>query len=115
MRAPTNGCSYNERFTTRTQQALVLLLSQQLADAQFRRGDQAGSQRLWREVAALEIDPERITALLYGGQDSDDREAMRQLDEAWLARQAAAPQRGWSLQSLHLRRPRLPKRTLSPA
>mgnify|MGYP003704085361 CR=1 FL=1 len=28
-----------------------------------------------------EIDPERITALLYGGQDVNDRAALRQLDE----------------------------------
>ncbi len=113
MPAPTQGCSSRDRFTATTQQALVLLLTQQLADAQLRRGDRSGSDRLWQEVAALEIEPERITALLYGGQDCHDRDALRELDDAWLSRQASPSRPGWGLQTLHRNRPRLPKRTLS--
>ena len=113
MPAPTQGCRSRDRFTDSTQQALVLLLTQQLADAQFRRGDRLGSARLWHEVAALEIEPERITALLYGGQDCHDREALRQLDDAWLSRQSSPTRSGWGLQRLHRNRPRLPKRNLS--
>ena len=41
-----------------------------------------------------EIDPERITQLLYGGQDVQDRDALRALDERW--RLCQRPQRrGW--------------------
>ena len=115
MPAPTKSCSSRDRFTASTQQALVLLLTQQLADAQIRRADARGSERLWQEVAALDIDPERITALLYSGQDVDDREALRIEDDAWLNRQGQRPQRGWSLQTLHLGRPRLPRRQLNRA
>ena len=48
----------------------------------------------WDEVAALELDPERVTALLYGGQDPHDREALRQLDSAWCSRPELT-RRGW--------------------
>ncbi|MFM8524429.1 MAG: hypothetical protein ACKOCM_02220 [Cyanobacteriota bacterium] len=101
-------------FTARKQQALVLLLAQQLADAQIRRGDRAGAERLWQEVAVLEIDPERITALLFCGQDPDDRETLRFEDDRWLAVNARPQQRGWSLRSLHLAPSRRPQRSLIP-
>lgn len=42
------------------------------------------TQRLWDEVAALGIDPERVTHLLYGGQDPNDRLGLQALDNAWL-------------------------------
>jgi hypothetical protein len=117
MPAPTQGCSSCDRFTASTQQALVLLLTQQLADAQIRRADTRGSERLWQEVAALDIDPERITALLYSGQDIDDREALRHEDDAWLNHQQQRQRfhRGWGLRTLHLGQPRRPQRQLSRA
>ena len=59
---------------------LVFLLARQLAEAQFVRGDRAASERLWQEVAALEIDPERIIALLYEAPDLQDGEAMERID-----------------------------------
>lgn len=81
-------------FSECKEQQLVFLLVRQLADAQLRRGDRALAERLWQEVAALEIDPERITQLLYGGQDVQDRDALRALDERW--RLCQRPQRrGW--------------------
>ncbi len=81
-------------FSACKEQQLVFLLVRQLADAQLRRGDRALAERLWQEVAALEIDPERITQLLYGGQDVQDRDALRALDERW--RLCQRPQRrGW--------------------
>ena len=115
MPAPTQDCRSRERFTASTQQALVLLLTQQLADAQIRRADARNSKRLWQEVAALDIDPERITALLYSGLDVDNREALRQEDDAWLNQRCQRPQRGWGLQTLHLGQPRRPQRQLNRA
>ena len=106
MKPPLSGCA----FADRKQQALVLLLAQQLADAQFRRADRDGSARLWQEVANLDIAPERITALLYGGHDLQDRATLLALDEAWVNAQPKGPQRGWSLQQLHLGAPRRPMR-----
>jgi hypothetical protein len=72
----------------------VFLLVRQLARAQFELADPALTQRLWQEVAALEIDPERITHLLYGGQDLEDRRQLAALDAAWRAQQGAA-RPGW--------------------
>ena len=89
-------------FIARKQQALALHLVRQLADTQFRRADAAGSERLWQEVALLEIDPERITALLYSGIDPNDHGSLRAADDAWLAAQAQLNRRGWGLRHLHL-------------
>ncbi|MFZ9849948.1 MAG: hypothetical protein ACO3EF_05190 [Vulcanococcus sp.] len=81
-------------FADCKEQQLVLLLVRQLATAQFELANPAMAQRLWQEVAALEIDPERITALLYGGQDVNDRAALQVLDGQWRA--GHRPQRlGW--------------------
>lgn len=83
-------------FAERKEQQLVLLLVRQLATAQQEPAAAALSARLWQEVAALEIDPERITALLYGGHDVMDREVLQELDDAW--RRRNAPRRrgvGW--------------------
>jgi hypothetical protein len=62
---------------------LVLTLAAQLGEAQFHHADQARVARLWQEVAALEIDPDRVIRLLYGGQDLSDRAALAALDLGW--------------------------------
>ena len=85
---------FDGTFAECKEQQLVFLLVRQLATAQFELANPVMSQRLWQEVAALEIDPERVTALLYGGQDVNDRAALRLLDEQWRA--SHRPQRqGW--------------------
>jgi hypothetical protein len=83
-------------FAERKEQQLVLLLVRQLAAAQQEPAAAALRERLWQEVAALEIDPERITALLYGGHDVSDRQVLQTLDDAW--RRCSTPRRrgvGW--------------------
>jgi hypothetical protein len=62
---------------------LVLTLVAQLAAAQFIRADQVSAARLWQEVAALAIDPERVIRLLYGGQDLNDRARLADMDRCW--------------------------------
>jgi hypothetical protein len=62
---------------------LLLTLVAQLADAQFIRADKDRVDQLWQEVAALEIDPERVIRLLYGGQDLKDRTTLAMLDGGW--------------------------------
>ena len=71
-------------FTACKEQQLVLLLVRQLASAQFELAHAAMTQRLWDEVAALEIDPERVIQLLYGGHDLNDRGQLQDLDNLWL-------------------------------
>lgn len=88
------GVPFQGSFSECKEQQLVFLLARQLATAQFELANPAMTQRLWQEVAALEIDPERITALLYGGHDINDQEALRLIDEQWRSRHR--PQRrGW--------------------
>jgi hypothetical protein len=103
-------------FTARKQQALTLLLTRQLMDAQFVRADAAGSDRLWQEVAELELDADRILHLLYCGLDGSDRQAMAEEDDAWIqAQPAPEPARGWGLRHLHLgRNLRRPQASLNP-
>ncbi|MDM7937246.1 MAG: hypothetical protein QUV06_07305 [Cyanobium sp. CZS 48M] len=82
-------------FAEVKQQQLVFTLVSQLAEAQFVRADRELTRRLWQEVAALEIDPERVTALLYGGQACDDRQALMELDASWSEPVAVEPRRGF--------------------
>jgi hypothetical protein len=71
-------------FSALKQRQLLFLLTRQLAEAQFARGDRALSERLWQEAAALELDPDRIVNLLYGVDDHRDQEALERLDEHYL-------------------------------
>jgi len=87
--------SFEGSFAECKEQQLVFLLVRQLAAAQFELANAAMTQRLWDEVNALEIDPERITCLLYGGQDVNDREGLRPLDDAWRADHPPRHQRRW--------------------
>ena len=86
--------AFSGSFAELKERQLVFLLVRQLAEAQFARADRAASERLWQEVAALEIDPERITALLYQSPDLADTAAMVRLDQE--LRCASLPRgRGW--------------------
>lgn len=108
---PEHSNAFQGSFAECKEQQLVFLLVRQLAAAQFELANPQMTQRLWQEVVALEIDPERITALLYGGQDVSDRDALRVLDEQWRARHRPQPRRWFS-------RPTPPvggRRTAAPA
>lgn len=61
--------------------------------AQFALGDTARSSRLWQEAALMGFDPERLTRLLYGGQDPHDTAALEAIDRVW--RQEQRQQHGW--------------------
>ena len=124
MTAPASSCTHqawrsgvtSAAFSARKQLAMVLLLAQQLIDAQFQRADRPGSERLWQEAAALEIDPERIVHLMYSGLEGSDRPALIAEDDAWIHRTTQASQRRWGLLHMHRnRRPQRPAPSLSPA
>ena len=94
----------------RKEQQLVFLLARQLVEAQIVRGDRARSERLWQEAAALELDPERITALLYGVGDHDDPREMEAVDRQQLSETTSGHPpvlfrwRRWSLAPTAMRR-----------
>lgn len=73
-------------FAAFKERQLVFQLARQLAEAQFAHGDRVRSERLWQEAAAEEMDPERITALLYGVDDLSDSEAMEEVDRPFRER-----------------------------
>ena len=123
MTAPASSCTHqawrsgvtSASFSARKQQALVLLLAQQLINTQFRRADRPGSERLWQEAAVLEIDPERIMHLMYSGLEGSDRPALMAEDDAWIRRTTQAAERRWGLLHLHRNRRALrPAPSLSP-
>lgn len=75
----------------------MVLLVQQLTEAQFVRADRAAAERLWQEVAVLQLDVDRVIHLLYCGVDGRDRDALVAEDDLWLANQ---PRQLWSRWSL---------------
>lgn len=91
-------------FSARKQRQLLFLLTRQLAEAQFVQADQARTHRLWQEAAALELDPDRIIALLYGVADHLDPQEMECVDQAYLQSLAPRPRRWWSPSLGELRR-----------
>ncbi len=94
---------------------LVLTLVSQLGEAQFHQADRTRVARLWQEVAALGIDPDRVIRLLYGGQDLGDRAALAALDLGWqpeLRRGRGFP---WGRPPLSRRTPGAGRRSVPPA
>lgn len=88
------GARSSQSFSALKQRQLLFLLTRQLAEAQFARGDRILSDRLWQEVAALELDPERIVNLLYGVADHGDIRELETVDQLYLD-SLNSPRRGW--------------------
>lgn len=99
VRRPSRPGTRLTSFSASKEQALVVLLVQQLAEAQFVRADRAAAERLWQEVAVLQLDVDRVIHLLYCGVDSRDRDALVAEDDLWLANQPRQPWSRWSLGS----------------
>lgn len=72
-----------ESYETLKDRHLVAQLAQQLAEAQFAHADESRSRRLWDEVAALGLDPDRVLHLLYGGHDLEDETALCAIDRSF--------------------------------
>lgn len=89
--------SSDASFSAGKEQAIVLLLVSQLADAQFVRADRVAAGRLWQEVVALDLDSDRLIELLYCGVDPADRDALRAEDNAWLASRVASRTQRWRM------------------
>ena len=62
-----------------------MALSRQLVQAQFVLRDRELTNRLWHDVANRDMDLGRIINLLYRCSSPEDDEAMRSIDEGYLA------------------------------
>jgi hypothetical protein len=110
------------RMAALKDQQILVTLVQQLAESQFRRADRQASERLWQELAQLELDPERVTHLLYAGVDLADRPALLELDGRWRAQPSSGLWAPWRLapawlggQRLRPPRPSAAHRSARPA
>ena len=71
-------------FEEAKDQEKVYSLTRELINAQFQLCDDALTNRLWEEVANLNIDPERIINLMYKCDSNDDFAAMVDKDSKYL-------------------------------
>ena len=77
--------SYQPRvFKKAKDQKKVYLLTRELINAQFQLCDDELTNRLWEEVANLNIDPQRIINLMYKYDSHDDFTAMIDADSKYL-------------------------------
>ena len=77
--------SYQPRvFKGTKDQEKVYALTRELVNAQFQLCDDELTNRLWEEVANLNIDPERIINLMYKCYSHDDFTAMIDTDSKYL-------------------------------
>ena len=83
LRTP-EGQSFDECRLRNDRQSYVAL-SRQLVQAQFVLRDRELTERLWQDVANRDMDLGRIINLLYRCSSPEDDEAMRGIDEGYLA------------------------------
>ena len=77
--------NYQPRVFKETKdQQKVYSLTRELINAQFQLCDDELTNRLWEEVANLNIDPERIINLMYKCYSHDDFTAMIETDSKYL-------------------------------
>ena len=81
---PSSLCRGSSTSQQRKEQQLVMRLCKDIARAQFVFANPKRSKRLWDEAAALEIEPDRLLHLLYGGVDLDDPADLIAADERYL-------------------------------
>ena len=81
----TPGAQSFDECRLRNDRQSYVALSRQLVQAQFVLRDRELTNRLWQEVANREMDLGRIINLLYRCSSPEDDEAMRWIDEGYLA------------------------------
>jgi hypothetical protein len=92
---PTSLCRSSSASQQRKEQQLVMRLCQDIAQAQFVFANPKRSRRLWDEAAALEIEPDRLLNLLYGGVDLDDSADLIAADELYLSQRQGYRRSPW--------------------
>ena len=112
---PTSLCRSSSASQQRKEQQLVMRLCQDIAQAQFVFANPKRSRRLWDEAAALEIEPDRLLNLLYGGVDLDDSADLIAADERYLSQRQGYRRSPWVSRIFSTRRskPSLPAQACS--
>lgn len=81
----TPGRQSFDECRLRNDRQSYMALSRQLVQAQFVLRDRELTNRLWHDVANRDMDLGRIINLLYRCSSPEDDEAMRSIDEGYLA------------------------------
>ena len=112
---PTSLCRSSSASQQRKEQQLVMRLCKDIARAQFVFANPKRSKRLWDEAAALEIEPDRLLHLLYGGVDLDDPADLIAADERYLSQRRGYRRSPWVSRIFSTRRnkPSLPAQACS--
>ena len=101
---PSSLCRGSSTSQQRKEQQLVMRLCKDIARAQFVFANPKRSKRLWDEAAALEIEPDRLLHLLYGGVDLDDPADVIAADEHYLSQRQGYRRSPWVSRILPTRR-----------
>ena len=78
--------STNKSYRSETNKK-VFSLARELINAQFNLAKDELSRKLWNEVAALKIDPQRIINLMYRCCSNDDNQSMLEADLAYFPKE----------------------------
>ena len=73
----------NEEARIRNDRQAVFQLVRDLVQAQFTRGDEELTKRLWQDVADREIDLDRVINLMYTCSFHEDDNEMTKVDETY--------------------------------
>ena len=73
----------NEEARIRNDRQAVFQLVRDLVQAQFDRGDEELTKRLWQDVADREIDLDRVINLMYTCSFHEDDSEMTRVDETY--------------------------------
>ena len=73
----------NEEVKARNDRPAVFQLVRDLVQAQFDRGDEELTKRLWQDVADREIDLDRVINLMYTCSFHEDDNEMTKVDETY--------------------------------
>ena len=73
----------NEEARIRNDRQAVFQLVRDLVQAQFDRGDEELTKRLWQDVADRDIDLERVINLMYTCSFHEDDYEMTKVDETY--------------------------------
>ena len=75
--------SKERRGTRKNDRQAVFQLVRDLVQAQFDRGDEELTKRLWQDVADREIDLDRVINLMYTCSFHEDDNEMTKVDETY--------------------------------
>ena len=101
---PSSLCRGSSTSQQRKEQQLVMRLCKDIARAQFVFANPKRSKRLWDEAAALEIEPDRLLHLLYGGVDLDNPADLMAADDLYMNQRRSYRRSPWVSRSLPVRR-----------